>query len=156
MDWLLFTKAMFCIGCFFLAFLAGLVPVFFNACKNSKTIFSVANSFAGGVFIAIAFMHIMPEAMEMWEHFLEHDHDHDDDDHDHDHAFTHGDGDEPFPLPFALLIAGYTLILLIDKILFDPHKMMGDHGHGHGHAHEPSDGTGSKRGSMVRSFHEIE
>ena len=142
MNWLLFTKAMFCIGCFFLAFLAGMVPIFFNACKNSKTLFSVANSFAGGVFMAIAFIHIMPEAMEMWEEYLHHDQDHD----SPNPVVGHGDGDEPFPLPFALLFVGYTLILLIDKVLFDPHKLMGDHGHDHG----------VSRNSISKSFHELQ
>ena len=70
-----------------------------------------------------------------------HDHDHD---HDHDHTF---------PLPFALLIVGYSLILVIDKVLFDPHKMMGEHGHGHGH--EYSDGTKAGRASVTGSFSKV-
>ena len=118
-------------GSFLLAFLAGLVPVFFNSCKNAKTIFSIANSFAGGVFISIAFVHIMPEANETWADYLNPDPDDgvgrlgDDD-----------DGPDPVPLPSVLLIVGYTLILLIDKILFDPHKLLGGHNHG---KHQASD-----------------
>jgi len=38
-----------------------------------------------------------------------------------------------FPLPFFLMVAGYTLILIIDKVLFDTHIILDDHGDGHGH-----------------------
>jgi hypothetical protein len=30
---------------------------------------------------------------------------------------------EPFPVPFLLLVAGYTLILMIDKVIFDNNIM---------------------------------
>ena len=39
-----------------------------------------------------------------------------------------------FPIPFLLLIAGYTFILIIDKVLFDSHAIFDaadEHGHGH-------------------------
>ena len=54
----------------------------------------------------------------------------------HDHAEEgheeHDHGDEPFPLPYLLLITGYTLMLFIDKVLFNAHATF-DHGHDHGH-----------------------
>jgi len=28
---------------------------------------------------------------------------------------------EPFPVPYLLLVIGYTLMLVIDKVLFDSH-----------------------------------
>ena len=47
------------------------------------------------------------------------------------------DGPDPFPVPFLLLVTGYTLILVLDKVLFDTHAMFHDEGeHGHGHGHE--------------------
>ena len=61
----------------------------------------IANSFAGGVFIAIAFMHIIPEQIETWSDLPEHV------------------GKDVFPMPELLVFFGYTLILIIDKVLFD-------------------------------------
>ena len=42
---------------------------------------------------------------------------------------------EPFPLPFVLVFAGYSFILLIDRVMFDSHALF-EHDHkdeGHGH-----------------------
>lgn len=39
-----------------------------------------------------------------------------------------------FPLPFFLMVMGYTLILIIDKVLFDTHVILDD---GHDHHNEP-------------------
>ena len=90
----------------------------------------IVNSFAGGVFIAVALTHIMPEAAEGWAEYNE--------DHDHEHgSLRHGDEDDIFPLPFVLVFVGYFLLLLIDKVLFDTHSLM-DHGHDHGHGVEES------------------
>ena len=31
-----------------------------------------------------------------------------------------------FPLPFFLMVLGYTFMLVIDKVLFDSHAILGD------------------------------
>ena len=46
----------------------------------------------------------------------------------------HGDEAHPFPLPFVLVFAGYSFILLIDRVMFDSHSLF-DHGHDHGKNH---------------------
>ena len=44
--------------------------------------------------------------------------------------------DTYFPLPYFLVFCGYTLILIMDKVLFDSHAILdGAHGHGHNHEH---------------------
>ena len=44
--------------------------------------------------------------------------------------------DSPFPLPYMLVFCGYTLVLIIDKVMFDSHALLeGPDGHGHGHGH---------------------
>ena len=63
-----------------------------------------ANSFSGGVFLAICTMHIMPEQTESWVEYKE----------------KHKIGMN-LPLPFALLVCGYSLILVLDRVLFDSH-----------------------------------
>lgn len=51
--------------------------------------------------------------------------------------------EEPFPLPFVLVFAGYSFILLIDRVMFDSHALFehGEEGHGDGkggHDHHES------------------
>jgi len=43
------------------AFGMGMIPVLSKTFRESPKILGVANAFSGGVFLAIALMHIMPE-----------------------------------------------------------------------------------------------
>ena len=54
-------KLGFVILAFLEAFLAGLIPVKFKSFQESPKLLGVANSFSGGLFLAIALVHIMPE-----------------------------------------------------------------------------------------------
>ena len=83
----------------------GIIPVKCKVIKDNPRILGIGNAFAGGIFIAIALMHIMPEQVENYEQLINGDENEDDADN--------------FPVPFLLLVAGYTLILLIDKVIFD-------------------------------------
>ena len=52
--------------------------------------------------------------------------------------FTDSDGnvvenEKIFPLPELLIFVGYTIILIIDKVLFDTHALFADDEHGHHH-----------------------
>ena len=108
---------------------------------------SLANSFSGGLFLAIALVHILPDVVKEYDEYT----------HVHEDPvngtislqgmprLTHGgDEAEPFPLPFVLVFAGYTFILLVDKVMFDSHALFdhghGGHGHGHGHDHKEEHG----------------
>ena len=42
----------------------GLIPAYSKFFRSSKVILSLMNSFAGGVFLAMAFIHILPESVE--------------------------------------------------------------------------------------------
>ena len=44
-----------------------MLPFWFTRCRTNPTVLGVANAFAGGIFVAIAFLHIMPEAKEQYE-----------------------------------------------------------------------------------------
>ncbi len=48
------------------------------------------------------------------------------------------EGGDPFPLPYFLVFVGYTLILVIDKVMFDTHALF-DHDHDDDHAHDVPD-----------------
>lgn len=109
----------------------GLIPIKVKSCKESPSILGVANAFSGGVFIAIGLMHIMPEQAEAWDKIAEEQ-----------------GIENPFPLPYLLMVTGYTIILILDKVLFDAHAVLHDDGGGdaHGHDHDKKNVT---RASLV-------
>mmetsp|Transcript_22728 Transcript_22728/g.16097 ORF Transcript_22728/g.16097 Transcript_22728/m.16097 type:complete len:131 (-) Transcript_22728:280-672(-) len=91
------------IGIIFLeALLSGLFPSLNRNCRESPKCLGIANAFSGGVFIAIAFVHILPESAE---------------------GYADLKGDDAFPLPYLLFFCGYSLILLLDKVMFDTHAL---------------------------------
>jgi len=48
---------------FFIVYL-GLIPAYSKYFRSSKVILTLMNCFAGGVFLAMAFIHILPESAE--------------------------------------------------------------------------------------------
>jgi len=54
---------------FFIEYI-GMVPALSNRCRKSETTLSLLNCFAGGVFLAMAFIHIMPEATETYNSII--------------------------------------------------------------------------------------
>jgi len=104
------TKGCFIAIAFLEALIMGLIPVKSKRFRESPAILGIANAFSGGVFLAIALMHIMPEQVEAYEEV----------------------GEVDFPMPFLILVIGYTLILIIDKVLFDTHDIFETHEHGEG------------------------
>ena len=134
-DSLIFwTKFGFIVVSFLEGFIAGMIPTWSERCRSSPKILGIANAFAGGVFIAIAFMHITPEMIGDWTEIQ-------------------GDPEKLFPLPELLIVSGYTFILVIDKVLFDSHALF-DHDHGDDdHGHDPAEAKFEKnlKASMVKA-----
>ena len=94
-----------------------MIPTWSEGCRTNPKILGIANAFAAGVFMAIALMHVLPEEIEGWAEYI--------------------GTEEVFPLPEVLAFAGYTLILILDKVLFDTHALFdADDEHGHG---DPAD-----------------
>ena len=48
-------------------FFLGSIPILSSKFSESPCVLGVANAFSGGVFLAIAVMHIMPEQASTWE-----------------------------------------------------------------------------------------
>ena len=115
------------------AAVTGLIPTWSKSCRESPKILGVANSFAGGVFLAIALMHILPEAVGDWVEYNE----------------DKGKTGEFFPLPELLIFIGYTLILMIDKVIFDTHALF-EHDHEDGVTADPA--ASKMEQSIKRSF----
>ncbi len=133
----------------------GILPAKVKSCGRNPRFMSMANAFSGGLFLAIALVHILPEVVENYDDYL---HDHENPTNSTTVAFPtrkmrslHGDGEGKFPLPFVLVFAGYTFILLVDKVMFDSHALFDHgHGHGHGHGHAHGHGHGHEHGSSPK------
>ena len=129
------VKIGFIIFVFFEALLSGYFPTWSKKCRESPKILGIANSFAAGVFIAIALVHILPEEAANW-------------------AGLHPPEADPFPLPYFLVFCGYCLILVIDKVMFDTHALF-DHDDEHGdHALDPAEQK--LQSSIKRSFAQVQ
>jgi hypothetical protein len=87
-------------------------------------------------------MHITPEMIEDWDTLP----------YNIDRV---SEGKNIFPLPELLIFCGYTIILIIDKVLFDTHALFeNDHegdGHGHGHAADPASAQLAEKGDVRAS-----
>ena len=49
---------------------SGLVPIYFKRLNQSQHILGLANTFSGGVFLAIAFVHIIPETARSYYMYI--------------------------------------------------------------------------------------
>ena len=78
----------------------GLIPRFVPACSKNETALSLLNCFSGGIFLAMALIHMAPEGQHLYE------------------AWAVAEKiDDPFPLFFVTLFFGYVLILMVDKVI---------------------------------------
>lgn len=91
-----------------MALVFGLIPLKVPQFRSNPRILSLSNCFAGGLFIAIGLIHILPEATEA----LNGDDDHEKVEHGgHDHG--------SFPWSYLLCLMSFSFVLLIDKIIFN-------------------------------------
>ena len=88
----------------------GLMPFFINFCRKNNKFLSLSNSFSAGIFLGLAFFHILPEAADIVHKKTE------------------------FPLAYVCCFLSYSLNLFIEKVVFsNSHEIL--HG-GLGHHHE--------------------
>jgi zinc transporter 1/2/3 len=94
-------------------------------------VLGLVNCFSGGVFMCTGLTHILPHVVEYG-------------------ASVDGYGE--YPLPYALVMLGYMLVFLVERVVFHIHKHAEEHDHGgegeghgggggepkhgHGHGHE--------------------
>ena len=102
------------LGAFLLWIIAlgsGLVPILVPTFKSNKLLISFSQCFAGGLFIAIGLIHILPEARENLEGSWEKE---------------PGETGDVFPLSYFLCLMTFSMILLIDKVLFNNSDIIED------------------------------
>jgi len=66
---------------------------------ENKLALSIANAFSGGVFLSLAFGHLIPECVHGFEGMNE-------------------------ALPYMIVLSGYLLIFFVEKVAFDAHGLM--------------------------------
>ena len=91
--------------------MTGMLTYRLNRIGKSERLFSYLNCFSAGMFLAVGFIHMLPEAVEMYTEYAE-----------------QKLMENPFPLPFCLIFCGYLIVLLIDRVIM--HNLIG-HGHHH-------------------------
>ncbi|KAL7521736.1 hypothetical protein ACHAWX_006415 [Stephanocyclus meneghinianus] len=126
--------------------LCWLLPLRSKKITSNKLALSLANAFSGGVFLSLAFGHLIPECVEGFHH-----------------SMSSGMNES---LPYMIVLGGYLLIFFVEKVAFDAHEIMhemehGDHGHGvngdkaqdgqNGHAllKRQSSSGGTGRGAVI-------
>lgn len=82
-----------------IAIVGGLIPLLSAKSTNSERFFSLGNAFAGGLFLGVGFIHLLPEGMEMLAVYSE------------------------FPWGAVTATAGFGVLLLLDRILFPEYQV---------------------------------
>ena len=88
-----------------------LIPLRSKKMSENKLALSLANAFSGGVFLTLAFGHLIPEC-------------------------THGFQGYNEVTPYMLVLGGYLLIFFVEKVMFDAHEILhaAEHEDEHNHA----------------------
>merc|ERR1711865_1050281 len=81
--------------------LCWLIPLRSKKISENKLALSLANAFSGGVFLSLAFGHLIPECVHGFEGYNE-------------------------ALPFMIVLGGYLLIFFVEKVAFDAHGLMNE------------------------------
>lgn len=84
-----------------------LIPLRAKKMTENKLALGIANAFSGGVFLSLAFGHLIPECVHGFEGMNE-------------------------VLPYMIVLGGYLLIFFVEKVAFDAHGLMHECGADHG------------------------
>jgi ZIP Zinc transporter len=85
-----------------------LVPLQSKKISDNKLALSLANAFSGGVFLSLAFGHLIPECVHGFEGMNE-------------------------VTPYLLVLSGYLLIFFVEKVAFDAHEILHEMEHAQDH-----------------------
>ncbi len=85
-----------------IAVIGGMIPLYVARYESSQRFFSLGNAFAGGLFLGVGFIHLLPEGIEKLQ------------------------GVTDYPLAALLAALGLGALLLIDRVIYGDHH---DSGH---------------------------
>ncbi len=98
---LLTVKLLAALGVIAITVIGGAIPLLAARRQVGWRFFSLGNAFAGGIFLGVGFIHLLPEGIHELEELVD------------------------YPLGALLAVVGVALLLLIDRVIFDH-----SHGHG--------------------------
>jgi len=101
--------------------LCWLIPLRSKKISENKLALSLANAFSGGVFLSLAFGHLIPECAHMFEGYNE-------------------------VTPYMLVLSGYLLIFFVEKVAFDAHEIMHEMEHAQDNKKQGDDSNGPSSG----------
>lgn len=100
--------------------LCWLIPLRSKKISENKLALSLANAFSGGVFLSLAFGHLIPECVHGFEGYNE-------------------------VTPYLLVLSGYLLIFFVEKVAFDAHEIL--HEMEHAQEKKVAGGDGENHGA---------
>ena len=84
----------------FIICLTGLLPTLTPCIHKNEALLSYLNCFSGGIFLALALVHMLPESVESYD------------------AWGQENGYEKlFPLPYVMMFSGYMIVLCLDRVI---------------------------------------
>lgn len=95
---------------FVISFTFGYLPIKVSYFTTNYKLLGISNAFSGGIFLCVAMLHLLPESTEIFDNMLTKE------DHDEEEGHHHSNR---FPISFLIAVLGYSLILFIEKIIFD-------------------------------------
>lgn len=82
-----------------------LFPILNKRFKENQKLMGFANAFSAGIFIAAGLLHVLPDSNEAYN----------------DEMAKKGVKGDFFPWPNMSCILSFSLVFLVDKVMFDPH-----------------------------------
>ena len=111
--------------------LCWLLPLRSEKITSNKLALSLANAFSGGVFLSLAFGHLIPECVEGFHHSVT--------------------GELNEAMPYMIVLGGYLLIFFVEKVAFDAHEIMHEMESGsRDHSHNANVADGQNNGALQR------
>ncbi len=98
---LLTIKLLAALGIIAITVIGGAIPLLAARREVGRRFFSLGNAFAGGIFLGVGFIHLLPEGMEELGEVVD------------------------FPLGALLAVVGVGVLLLIDRVIFGHHHRHG-------------------------------
>ena len=102
--------------------LCWLIPLRSKKISENKLALSLANAFSGGVFLSLAFGHLIPECVHGFQGYNE-------------------------VTPYLLVLSGYLLIFFVEKVAFDAHDILHEMEHSQERKVNGDAGNGDSNGA---------
>ncbi|EGR31297.1 zip zinc transporter family protein, putative [Ichthyophthirius multifiliis] len=104
---------------FLIILLTGNIPLRVKSFKENPRIMSLSSAFAGGLFLSIGILHILPESQEQFQKYYQNQLP------EQSHVqrnMQKENKQEYFPWPYFIIVISFALILFIDKVITGGHS----------------------------------